>query len=194
MPRSPRIQEPGASYHVTALGVDRCSIALDATDYETLLAIVSAAISRHEWTCLSYCLMGTHFHLLVRTPDTDLDRGMHFLNSLYAQAFNRRHGRKGHLFGDRYYSRLVDEEPHLLEVVRYVALNPVRANVCSAPEDWPWSSYAGALGLRSPRTFVSDHETLALFAPRSEAARRLLREFVWPAGRAPGQPPRTPGP
>ncbi len=162
-------------------GVDSCAIAVDESDFEMLHILLGITLTRQRWRCTAYCLMTTHFHLLVETPQANLDRGMQYLAGLYARSFNQRHQRTGHLFGERYYSGLVADEPHQLESIRYIALNPVRAGVCAAPEDWRWSSYAAAIGQRSPDPLVTTGDLLRLFAADEPTARRQLREFVWPA-------------
>lgn len=109
-------------------------------------------MARFDWRCLAYCLMDNHFHLLVRTPLANLPRGMQQINSGHAQAYNRRHGRTGPLFERRYGAALVQEDVHLLEIFRYIALNPVRAGLCREPEDYAWSSHAALAGIAvSPR-------------------------------------------
>ena len=97
--------------------------------------------------CQAYCLMGNHYHLALRTPEANIGAGMHRLNGLYAQAFNRRHGFTGHLFEDRYWSTMPETEEEVFKVLRYVVLNPVRAGLCALPHQWPWSSYRSTAGI-----------------------------------------------
>ena len=131
--------------------------------------------------------MTTHYHLLVRAPDGDLARGMQRLNGNYAAGFNRRHGEEGHVFFRRYHALLVERESHLLELCRYLALNPVRAGLCDRPEQWRWSSYAAMMGKTPRPPFLTAEWLLALFGSKPERARERLREFVddapstWPA-------------
>ena len=126
--------------------------------------------------------MTTHFHLVVNTPRANLGRGMQHLNGMYAaQDFNRRHGRKGHLFDGRYGAVRIDRQSHLFEAIRYVALNPVRAGLCEAAEEWIWSSYAASVGLAASPSFLSIDGVLELFASDTEAARTRLRAFVQPS-------------
>ena len=170
-------------------GVDSCAIVSDDSDFQTLHLLLGITLTRHAWRCTAYCLMTTHFHLMVETPNPDLDRGMQYLAGLYAQSFNRRHGRTGHLFGERYYSGILQKESHHLETIRYIALNPVRAGICAAPEDWRWSNYAAAIGQAPTDSLVATSDLLGLFAAHEPTARRQLREFVWPAlltGSGPG--------
>jgi len=182
MPRPLRIQVPGATYHVTMRGVDSCAIVRDSSDFETLHLLLGITIMRRGWNCLSYCFLNTHFHVMLQLPETDLDRGMQYFAGLYARSLNTRYARTGHLFGERYYSKLVEDDAHQLEVVRYIALNPVRAGACAAPEDWRWNSYNGTAGHVPDDPLISTAEALGLFHGDIAIARRQLREFVWPAG------------
>lgn len=150
-------------------------------DRDILLATAEETILRHEWICLAYVVLGTHYHLLVRTPEPDdLGRGMKRLNGNYAQGFNRRHGGRGHVLESRYASVLVENDGHLRWLFRYLAWNPVNAGLCDDPKDWPWSSYPRLLGLRGARSprFLAVDAALGLFGPTRQAARVRLRAFV----------------
>jgi putative transposase len=149
----------------------------DARDRARCIELMTLVVTSLRWECLAYCLLDTHFHLLVTTPDPNLDRGMKHLNGVYAQGFNRRYGRVGHLVQDRYHAEIVEREGHLREALRYIALNPVRAGLCRRPERWPWSSYPALLGL-APAPFVATNAVLRLFGPTARSARVRLREFV----------------
>jgi putative transposase len=122
--------------------------------------------------------MTTHYHLLVRTPEADLARGMQDLNSCYAQQFNRRYGLEGHAFFRRYHSDMIEHEGHLLEAARYIPNNPVRAGLSQRAEDWPWSSYPAHLGLCPPPPFLSTGWLLELFGRDPRQARTRYRAFV----------------
>lgn len=128
--------------------------------------------------CHAYCLMSTHFHLLLTTPDPNLAFGMQRLNGCYAQAFNNRRERFGHLFQGRYHAVHVESDGHLLELYRYIALNPVRAGACRRPADWPWSSFAAAVGVAPPPSFASSDSLLRHFGGDRKWARARLRGFV----------------
>jgi hypothetical protein len=122
--------------------------------------------------------MPNHYHLMVETPEPDLAVGMHGINHQYAVTFNRRHDTSGHLFQGRYRSVLVQSESHLLELQRYIALNPVRGELCRRPEDWPWSSYAAMFGeVPAPPFFATAH-ALAAFDDGPGDAREQFRSFV----------------
>lgn len=142
-------------YHVTSRGNDRAQIFLDEQDHLGFLDELDQAVDRFGWRCFSYCLMGNHFHVLVQTPQPNLSRGVQCLKMAYAQRFNRRHDCSGHLFGGRFHSPLIQADAHLLEVFRYIALNPVRAQLCSDPLEWRWSAHAALLG-RAPAPDLLD--------------------------------------
>jgi len=178
MARPLRIEYPGAIYHVTARGDRRQSIYEDDADRQSFLATLSEVIARCNWLCHAYCLMGNHYHLIIETPDANLSRGMRHLNGIYTQASNRRHGRSGHLFQGRYKGILVDRDPYLLELARYVVLNPVRAGMVKDPADWPWSSYPAMTGDAPAPAWLTTETLLAQFSPQAAAARRRYRQFV----------------
>jgi REP element-mobilizing transposase RayT len=178
---------PDGSYHVVARGNNKQQIFLDDRDHHIFLDVVAATLSRFEWRCLTYCLMPNHYHLVVRTPNADLSRGMRQLNGVYAQTFNRRHDRCGHLFQGRYGGRLIQSDQHLLESIRYVALNPVRSGLVRRAEEWPWSAHAELCG-RSAKRLVSADELLAHFAPNRGAALFRYRRFVEAAEAKPVSP------
>ncbi len=146
MARPLRIEFPGALYHVTARGDRREDIYLDDQDRRAFLGLLGRVCQRFDWACHAYCLMTNHYHLLVETRQANLSRGMRQLGGVYTQRFNRRHGQVGHVFQGRYHAILVDKEPHLLELCRYVVLNPVRAGLAKTAGDWPWSSFNATVG------------------------------------------------
>ena len=146
MARPLRIEFPGALYHVTSRGDRREDIFVDDTDRATVLAVVAQGLGRFDAQLLSYCLMGNHYHFVVHTRQGRLSALMRHVNGIYTQAFNRRHGKVGHLFQGRFKAILVDREAYLLQLCRYVELNPVRAGLVAQPADWPWSSYRAHVG------------------------------------------------
>jgi REP element-mobilizing transposase RayT len=140
VPRRPRSVLPETGiYHVTSRGVDRCLIVRDEQDWHALHEVVLAAQRRFDWGYDAYCLMSSHFHLLVRAPLPRISKGMHWLNGTYAQRFNRRWGRTGHLFGDRFNAWVMRDERHWERTCRYILENPVKAQLCEFADDWPWS-------------------------------------------------------
>jgi putative transposase len=177
MARPLRVEVAGGIHHVTARGNAKQPIYLDHLDHRRFLATLERVLSRYEWRCLGYCLMVNHYHLLVQTLRPNLADGMRELNSVYAQHFNRRYDRCGHLFQARYSAVLVQRDQHLLETARYIALNAVRAGLCESPMDWPWSSHPAVLGLEAPGPVAVD-ELLSYFAAAPGQARRRYYDFV----------------
>ncbi|MCH8036411.1 MAG: transposase, partial [Proteobacteria bacterium] len=177
MSRPLRIEFPGALYHLTARGNARQDIYLDARDSRRFLGLLGEVCSRYAWRCFAYCLMTNHYHLVVETAHPNLAAGMRQLNGRYSQAFNHHHQREGHLFQGRYKAILVEREAYLLEVCRYVVLNPVRAGLARAPQAWRWSSYRATLAGAGP-AWLAAPALLGLFAPEPEAAARAYAAFV----------------
>jgi putative transposase len=138
----PREEEPGAIHHVYARGNRRQDIFVDDNDRRAYLAMLRKVVRRHRWSCLAYCLMRNHVHLLIETPDPNLGDGMKRLHGPYAQGFNTRHKKVGHLFQGRYGAERVTSDAQLVATLRYIALNPVEAGSCEDARDWRWSSYA----------------------------------------------------
>lgn len=177
MTRPLRVAVPDGVYHVIARGNGRRKIFVDDIDHLSFLEVFEGILSRFGWRCLTYCLMGSHYHLVVRTPSPNLSLGMRQLNGVYAQRFNRRRGTCGHLFQGRFKSTLVDRDSYLLELSRYVALNPVRARNCRTPEEWRWSAHRALIGVVEDR-LVDARDLLLHFGPDLSRARRTYREFV----------------
>ena len=140
MPRRPRSDLPEAgAYHVASRGSNHRDIYLDDIDRKSFTTILSRVVATHEWKCHAFCLMTTHYHLIVETERSKLSRGMQVLNGRYAQLFNRRHDRDGHLFRARYAVYVIEDEVGLEASCLYVLENPVRAGLCEKPSDWHWS-------------------------------------------------------
>jgi putative transposase len=178
MARRLRLLVPGGAYHVTSRGAARSLLFRDDEDRERFLDLLGKLVARHDWACHAYCLMTTHYHLVVRTPDANLAVGMQQLNGAYAQGFNHRHAMRGHVLESRYGAVLIEREAHLLEAIRYVVLNPVRAGICANPDDWPWSSYRSTIGVTPCPTFLAPGWLLAHFGADPDRARERLRAFV----------------
>jgi len=143
--RQPRnLLPPVGIYHVTTRGVARTAIFLDDDERRLFLRLFAAEVDRHEWRCHAFCLMTTHYHLVVETELWRLSDGMHRLNGTYALSFNRRHHRSGHLFGERFAAWLPRDEQHLQQTCEYVLQNPVRAGLCARAADWPWAAARAA--------------------------------------------------
>jgi len=178
MVRPLRVEFEGALYHVTSRGNARDKIFLDDGDRVLLLRTLDAVVERFGWICHAYCLMSNHYHLLVETPRANLSRGMRHLNGVYTQSFNRIHKRTGHVFQGRFKSILVEKESHLLEVARYIVLNPVRAQMVKHPREWKWSSYGATSGEESSPEFLSVDWLLGQFGSSRGRAQLRYREFV----------------
>ena len=146
MSRPLRIEIPGGLYHVTSRGDRSEAIYLDDADRQQWLALFGQVCQRFNWVCHAYCLMDNHFHIVVETIEGNLSAGMRQLNGVYTQWHNRAHDRVGHVFQGRFKAIVVQRESYLLELARYVVLNPVRAGMCALPQLWPWSSYRATVG------------------------------------------------
>ena len=178
MARPLRIEYPGAVYHLTARGNAREDIFLDDGDRRLFLDLLAETIARFRWLCHAYCLMGNHYHLLIETPEANLSRGMRHLNGVYTQRFNRTHGRVGHVFQGRYKAILVERDAHLLELCRYLVLNPVRAGMVRSARNWRWSSHRAMAGQVAAPEWLATDWLLARFGRRAAPARAAYRRFV----------------
>jgi len=172
MPRGPRVQFPGGVYHVICRGNNRERIFRDDSDRERYLRLLRDYRNRWNIVIHAYVLMPNHAHLLIETPSRPLSEFMRGLNTAYTMGFNRRHGRVGHVFQGRYKSHLVEKDAYLLELTRYIHLNPVRAGLVDRPERYPWSSYPEFIGRAAEPLMSSPATALAqLGTSRSRAAR-----------------------
>jgi putative transposase len=141
MTRPLRIELSGGVYHVTSRGDGREDIYLTDADREIWLEVFSQVCARFNWICHAWCQMSNHYHILIETPEANLAKGMRQLNGVYTQRFNRIHEWVGHVYQGRYKAILVERDSYLLELARYVVLNPLRAKMVKRLENWPWSSY-----------------------------------------------------
>lgn len=169
----------GGTYHVTSRGNRGQAVFRDDEDRLRFLEELRVVVTKRRWACLAWCLLGNHYHLLVRTPEADLAPGMQAVNGRYAQAFNARHGMTGHVFQARYASRLVVREAHLLSTIRYVVRNPLGAGLGKELDDWPWSSHHAMLGAPGPADgLVAVQEVADLFAAFGGDGLRRYDAFV----------------
>lgn len=178
MARPLRLEFAGALYHVTSRGDGQDDIYLDDADREAFLEVLSEVCGRFNWIVHAYCLMTNHYHLLIETPDANLSQGMRQLNGVYTQFFNRQHARVGHVFQGRYKAILVQKESYLLELARYIVLNPVRAQMVRTAKEWPWSSYRATAGFKEPEKALNVDWLLSAFAVRKSTAIERYRKFV----------------
>ncbi|MEP6801197.1 MAG: transposase [Acidobacteriota bacterium] len=178
MARPLRLDFPGAVHHVMARGHERSSVFRDDADRVQWLHLLGLVAGQARWDIHAFCLMSNHYHLLVETPEAGLSDGLHDLNSRFAQWFNRRHKRRGHLFEGRFRGILVQKEAHLLELARYIVLNPVRAGLVAEAAEWRWSSYRPTAGLASRPEWLSIDSILGQFAGTRARAQTAYRRFV----------------
>jgi putative transposase len=185
MARPLRIEYAGAVYHITSRGNEKKAVFKSDQDRANFLNTLQHVNKRYNWICHAYCLMDNHYHILIETPDGNLALGMRQLNGVYTQLFNKLHGRAGHLFQGRYKSILIQKDSHLLEVCRYVVLNPVRAKMVAAPGEWKWSSYRATAGRESGHPCLTAAWVLGQFSGKRAAAEKKYREFVgWGIGKS----------
>ena len=178
MARPLRIEYAGALYHVTARGDRQEDIFLSDKDRKDYLSILEQVVVLFNWLIHAYCLMDNHYHLLIETPDGNLSKGMRQLNGVYTQSHNRNNYRVGHVFQGRFKAILVQKETYLLELARYIVLNPVRARMVRSAKDWPWSSYRQTAGLKKSPDWLMTEWLLSAFGRRKSQAQMKYREFV----------------
>jgi REP-associated tyrosine transposase len=140
MPRILRTTLDNGIFHITTRGVNRTDIYFDVEDRRTFVALFAEALKRYRWDFHTVCLMTNHYHFVVGSTVGLMSQGMQWLNGAYAQIFNKRWARTGHLFGERFYSKPIRDDDQLVETCRYVIFNPVRAGLCERPDQWPWSA------------------------------------------------------
>jgi putative transposase len=178
MARPLRIQYENALYHVTARGNERGAIYRSDRDRMKFMELMKKAYERNGVIIHAYCLMSNHYHLLLETPYANLSETMRDLNGGYTTYFNVKHKRRGHLFQGRYKAIVVEKEAHLVELTRYIHLNPVRAGMVEMPEQYEWSSYGMYLGTEKEVEWIKTGWVLARSGKRSGEARKAYRKFV----------------
>ena len=178
MARPLRLEFFGAFYHVTTRGDRRENIYENDSDREIFLSVLVSVCETFNWVCHAYCLMDNHYHLLIETPDANLSKGMRQLNGIYTQKFNRSHNRVGHVFQGRYKAILVEKDSYLLELARYIVLNPVRVGMVRSAKDWSWSSYRATAGQTKTHGFLQVDCLLAGFHRQKTMAIELYKQFV----------------
>ncbi|HBK35170.1 hypothetical protein A2239_04080 [Candidatus Uhrbacteria bacterium RIFOXYA2_FULL_40_9] len=178
MARALRIKYPGAVYHITSRGNKKEPIFYNPKDRLAFFSTIKSVIKLHNWICHAYCLMDNHYHLLIETPDGNLSDGMRDLNSNYTQVFNKTHSTVGYLLQGRFHSFIIEKETYLLEVARYLVLNPVRAQIVQHPKDWEWSSYNATCGLSHGESFLTTDGILAMFSIDKAKAQQQYKQFI----------------
>ena len=178
MARPLRIELAGGVYHVTSRGDRQEEIYGGDEDRQAWLEVFGQVCTRFNWRCHAYCLMSNHYHVVVETPDGNLSQGMRQLNGVYTQHFNRRHGKSGHVFQGRYKAIIVQKDNYLLELARYVVLNPVRAGMVKDAQDWAWSSYRAMTGEAEGQDWLQIDWLLGQFSPQRKRATARYMDFV----------------
>ena len=179
MARPIRIEFEGAAYHVIARGNAKQQIFLVERDYQRFFTILSKMTNRYKIICHAFCLMPNHYHLILETPNGNLSKGMKYLNGVYSQSFNQRHQRVGHLFQGRYTAILIEKDSYLLELSRYIVLNPLRAGLVDDPSNWPWSSYQSTAGLKPVPDHLVVDWILEMFDGKNPvSSRETYQQFV----------------
>lgn len=185
MARPLRIEYSGAVYHITSRGNEKKPVFKSDQVRNNFLNTLQHVNKRYHWLCHAYCLMDNHYHLLIETPDGNLAISMRQLNGVYTQLFNKLHERTGHLFQGRYKSILIQKDSHLVEVCRYVVLNPVRAKIVEAPGAWQWSSYQATAGRKTAHPCLTIGWVLGQFSGKRAKAEKEYRQFVsWGIGKS----------
>lgn len=178
MSRPLRIELAGGIYHITSRGNHREDIYLCDSDRRAWLQVLAQVCDRFHWRCHSWCQMDNHYHLVIETIHGNLSQGMRQLNGVYTQLTNRAHGRVGHIFQGRYKAVMVDKENYLLQLARYVVLNPVRAGRVNHAGQWLWSSYAASIGQEPPPPWLEVDSLLAHFGKKRPQAIAQWIDFV----------------
>ncbi|MDP9360775.1 MAG: transposase [Acidobacteriota bacterium] len=178
MSRQLRLEFPGAIWHVTSRGNERRDIFRDNADRRRFVNLLARVIIDRRWILHAWVLMSNHYHLLLETPEVGLSRGVKWLNQAYAETFNERHHRVGHLFQGRFKGILVERDGHLLELIRYIVLNPVRCHAVTFAGDYEWSNYRATAGLQPAPPWLEIDWTLDQFGPDRASAHKAYRRYV----------------
>lgn len=177
MARPLRIEYEGALYHVTSRGNEKRKVFFSRKDYEKFKEYLANAIEKFGFVLHGYVLMTNHYHLIIETPEKNLSKIMHYVNSSYTTYTNVKRKRNGHLFQGRFKAIVVDRDSYLLELSRYLHLNPVRANMAEKPEDYPYSSY-GCFAASTGDKLVTTRTILEMISSNPAMAREKYISFV----------------
>jgi REP element-mobilizing transposase RayT len=178
MSRPLRIEYAGAWYHVMNRGRRREKIFEFPIDYELFLGVLQETSTMWNLQVSAYCLLSNHYHLLVHTPDGNISRCMRHINGVYTQRYNRRHKQDGQLFRGRYKAVVVDGDSYLLEVLRYIHRNSIKAGCAEIPADYNWSSHQGYLSSAKKWDWLYKDFLLSMFSEKSREAKKAYLEFV----------------
>lgn len=178
MARPLRIQYPGAMYHIISRGVGRMTIFHNEKDWIKFISFMERVIKKYNWICHAYCLMGTHYHLLLETPDANIVPGMKQLNQFYSQFYNWKYQRVGPVLQGRYKSWLVEKGEKFLDNSRYIVNNPSKAKMVQHPSEWPWSSFRATRGLQKAPEFLETDFLLSHFSSSRKKAQTMYEDFV----------------
>lgn len=178
MARPLRLELAGGLYHVTSRGDRHEAIYEDDDDRKKWLDLLGKTCKRFNWRCHAYCLMDNHYHIVIETAEANLSKGMRQLNGIYTQHYNTQHNRIGHVFQGRFKSILVERDEYLLELARYVVLNPIRANMTKTIGAWKWSSYKAMLGKEAPQVWLETDWILSQFSSQRKRAMQKYNDFV----------------
>lgn len=178
MARPLRLSFPGATYHIISRGNEQKQIYSSDSDYIKFLDLLARTKEKFDLKIFAYCLMTNHYHLLLETPQANISKAMQYLNSAYSGYYNARHKRVGHLLQGRYKAILVEKDNYLLELTRYIHLNPVRAKIVENPSAYRWSSYRVYEGREKTADWLSLSEVMEQFSANSQEAFQKYKEFV----------------
>jgi putative transposase len=178
MARPLRLEYPGALYHITSRGNAGARIFKNDKDRQYFLDLLGFVVNRFHWLCHGYCLMDNHYHFIIETPEGNLSKGMRQLNGIYTQKCNWKYEKSGHVFQGRYKAIIVDKESYLLELSRYVVLNPLRAGMVEDPKDWQWSNYLPTIGTKNSPEWLTSNWILGQFHRTRKKAIEAYKRFV----------------
>src|SRR5260370_14658698 len=188
MSRPLRLDFPAAIGHVTTRGNEKRDIVRDDDDRRRFVSLLAHTVVEQRWLLDAWVSMSNHYHLLVETPEVGLSDGVQWLNEMCAMTFNEKYERVGHLFQGRFKGILVEREGHLLELLRYIVLNPVRCGAVRFAGDCPWSNYRATAGLEFAAPWLEVEWTLRQFGPDRVTAQAGYRNFVADARGASSNP------
>ena len=171
MGRDLRSIDPSSIYHAVSIGSDRGPIVWDDHDCESLFRDIAKAATRYAWEVFAWCVMTTHYHVVLRTTKNGFSAGFQQVNGSHARRANRRHERVAHLFQNRPFAVEATSDAHLVAAILYVVRNPIEAGMCKHASQWPFSSYRSTVGLADPPPWLNVGALHELFGGASEFAR-----------------------